>query len=107
MYVCVYVYTAGVDGESTLVHLLNAKISYSEWKNDSNGFANLQQIHVFLQGKTHGFLVWAARSEAMVTWDIFHHPIETGNSKPTTYQPKHHLESQKKSNSQLPSGNLT
>ena len=47
MYVC----TAGVDGESTLVHLLNAKISYSEWKNDSNGFANLQQIQVFCRGK--------------------------------------------------------
>jgi len=100
-----YVYTAGVDGESTLVHLLNAKTSYSEWKNDSNGFANLQQIQVFCRGNAWILGQWAARSEAMamgslqfspqniVTWDIFHHPLETGNSKPATYQPNHHLES--------------
>ena len=50
-YVCMYVYTAGVDGESTLVHLLNAKISYSEWKNNSSGFANLQQIQVLSAGE--------------------------------------------------------
>ena len=75
MHLCLYVYTAGVDGESTLLHLLNAKICYSEWNNDSNGgFTNHEMKNKKIFSKSMD-IQWHlqdpyTQSEAMISWEV-------------------------------------